>query len=56
LFDLISPRVAVAADQARPFEKAPGAIRTPRDTKGASFSLTTLAPESCCGPESSCCG
>jgi SAM-dependent methyltransferase len=56
LFDFISPRAAVSADQARPFEKQAGTIRTPRETKGAVFSLTTLAPESCCGPESSCCG
>jgi hypothetical protein len=56
LFELISPRVAVAADQARPFDAGRAAIRTPRETKGATFSLTTLAPESCCGPESSCCG
>jgi len=55
LFELISPRNEVPAQEARPFDGSQSRIRTPRETKGAGFSLTTLAPESCCGPEGSCC-
>lgn len=53
--DLVEPRVAVDPEEARPFPCAKGAlIRSPRETKGDGYDLTTDAGAAC-GVDGACC-
>jgi ubiquinone/menaquinone biosynthesis C-methylase UbiE len=54
--DLVEPNVAVSADEAQPFPCVKGAlVRSPRETKGHDFALTTDAPGTVCATDSGCC-
>jgi ubiquinone/menaquinone biosynthesis C-methylase UbiE len=53
-FEFIDPRIAVSADEARPFDCARTAPRHPKETKGHDYSITTPASSSCCDAGGSC--
>jgi ubiquinone/menaquinone biosynthesis C-methylase UbiE len=54
--DLVEPRVAVTADEARPFPCTGGALtRDPRETKGRDYLVTTDERSAACDPKSGCC-
>ena len=54
--ELVEPLVPVAADEARPFLCAKGAIvRHPRETKGADYHATTEPAGTVCSPAGGCC-
>ena len=46
----VSPRRAVAADEAQPFDCRRNAVRDPKETKGADFDETFMPDNNCCGP------
>ena len=47
-FEFIDPRVEVPLGEAKPFDRAPGALRHPRETKGQNYNATSSAGQ-CCG-------
>lgn len=54
--DLVEPRVPVAAEDARSFPCAKGAlIRDPRETKGEGYDVTTAPSGATCSPDGGCC-
>ena len=53
-FDFVAPLTPVAADDAKPFVCATGALRHPRETKGLEYDATSAA-SSCCDSSGSCC-
>ncbi|MGE0460782.1 MAG: methyltransferase domain-containing protein [Vicinamibacterales bacterium] len=54
--DLVEPHVAVPDEEARPFPCSKGAlVRSPRETKGQDFALTTGAPGTVCATDGECC-
>lgn len=54
--DLVSPRVPVAPEEARPFPCTAGAlVRDPRETKGKDYTATTEATGAVCDPNEGCC-
>ena len=52
--ELIAPHDTIPLDDATPYDCKLGAIRSPRETKGATAPLTVLPDDDCCGP-SECC-
>lgn len=55
LFEPIEPRHQVPAAEATPFNILPAARRSPRDTKGNSYSATTEPGPPACEPGGNCC-
>ncbi len=53
-FEIIEPRTAIPLERAQPFDCRRGQIRSPRETKGENFCITTDAGD-CCDPGSDCC-
>ena len=54
LFEIIEPRVEVPLERALPFDCQRGQLRSPRETKGENFQITTDVND-CCGPDGDCC-
>lgn len=54
MFDAIEPREPVAPADAPLFDRPAGALRDPRETKGADYRATDSSSDSCCG-DSGCC-
>ena len=53
-FEIIEPRTEIPLEHAAPFDCRRGQIRSPRETKGENFRITTEAGD-CCDPNSDCC-
>jgi SAM-dependent methyltransferase len=53
-FELIEPRVQVAAEEARPFDCSRTPLRDPKETKGIDYHETHTSDAPCCGPEGCC--
>ncbi|WP_240928162.1 methyltransferase domain-containing protein [Thalassoroseus pseudoceratinae] len=53
-FEIIEPRIEVPLESAQPFDCRRGQIRSPRETKGENFQITTDAGD-CCDPGGDCC-
>ncbi len=53
-FALISPKKAISPENAPAFDRAPGQVRPPFETKGRDFRLSTPASQ-CCEPGTDCC-
>jgi arsenite methyltransferase len=51
----VEPRVAVRAEEAKPFDCRRDAVRHPRETKGLDYRATSEASAPCCAPGTSCC-
>ena len=54
LFETLDPLTPVSVDTAAPFECGTERIRSPREMKGANFTMTILGSDSCCD-DGSCC-
>ncbi len=54
-FDLVPPREDIPLEDARPMDCLRTALRHPRETKGAGYSETAEASESCCDDRNPCC-
>ncbi|MBI1849167.1 MAG: methyltransferase domain-containing protein [Planctomycetes bacterium] len=50
----VPPLVEVPLDEAVPFNCKVNAVRSPKQTKGEDYDITTEASESCCGPDGCC--
>lgn len=55
LFEPIEPREPIPLNVAAPFDCRGAARRTPRDSKGYNYDLTTEETSPCCGSNGSCC-
>jgi SAM-dependent methyltransferase len=55
MFEPVEPLEDVPLEAAKAFDCRRSARRHPRETKGADYTVTTEATDSCCGPSSSCC-
>ena len=53
-FELVEPLEPVPLDEAEPFDCTRTAPRSPRETKGLEYDVTTEAAGSVCGPEGCC--
>lgn len=54
-FDLVEPRETVPLEDARQFDCRRSARRSPRETKGLNYGVTTEATGPCCGGDTPCC-
>lgn len=54
-FEIVEPREMPSVETAPRFDSRLARVRSPRETKGAEFQLTTLSNDSCCGADSKCC-
>jgi arsenite methyltransferase len=55
LFEAIEPREAIPLDQAQPIDCLRSRHRSPRETKGLAYNLTTEPTPPSCGIDGSCC-
>jgi SAM-dependent methyltransferase len=55
MFDAIEPLQPIPVDQAAPFDCRESHVRTPRETKGQDYAVTTESPRPCCGLDGDCC-
>jgi|CXWL01.1.fsa_nt_gi ubiquinone/menaquinone biosynthesis C-methylase UbiE len=53
-FEVVAPRVPVAADSTAPFDCSRSVRRHPRESKGLEYAATTDATAPCCGPDGCC--
>lgn len=53
-FDVIEPREAISLSDAVPFDCHRSRIRSPKETKGSAYAVTTESIGPCCGPEGVC--
>lgn len=54
-FDLVEPREAIPLADAKQFDCRRSARRSPRETKGLDYRVTTDAAGPCCGGDAPCC-
>lgn len=54
MFEAIEPRENIPLEKAAPFDCRGNRLRSPVETKGLNFAITTEAA-SCCGPDGNCC-
>jgi arsenite methyltransferase len=55
MFDPVEPQKEIPLDVAQPFDCRRSARRSPRETKGEEYRVTTEGIGPCCGGESPCC-
>lgn len=55
MFLAVEPRIEIALDQAKPFDCCTPQLRSPKQTKGATYSDTMLSELPICDPNSGCC-
>ncbi len=55
LFDAVEPLEPVPLETAPAFDCLRSAQRSPRETKGAGYTLTSQSPGPCCGTDEPCC-
>lgn len=53
-FEFIPPRQEMPVEEAESFDCSRNAVRHPRETKGADYSITNEPGEACCGPDGCC--
>lgn len=53
-FEFIDPREEIALEDAEPFDCARDVTRSPRETKGQDYELTSEEGGPCCGPDDCC--